>query len=200
MRQKRIGFRFTIAGAVVAATTWALPTLAALQPGATAPDFTAPASLAGKPFSFSLKSALMNGSVVVYFYPSAFTGGCNVQAHAFAVNKEKFSAVGASIIGVSLDSIERLNEFSADPAYCGGKIPVASDSDGRIAKSYDLKVTGMQRGLKDSRGAEIDHGFAERTTFIVGKDGRIFAAVGGMGSEENVDQTLLAVKRLTWRN
>lgn len=78
---------------------------------------------------------LSNGPVVVYFYPSAFTGGCNIQAHEFAVNKDKFTAAGASIIGVSLDSIERLNDFSADPAYCGGKIPVASDVNGRIARS-----------------------------------------------------------------
>ena len=98
---------------------WALPVVASRHVGVAAPEFTAPASLAGKPFSFSLKDALLKGPVVVYFYPSAFTGGCNVQAHEFAVNKGKFDAAGASIIGVSLDSIERLNDFSADPAYCG---------------------------------------------------------------------------------
>jgi thioredoxin-dependent peroxiredoxin len=200
MRQIRILSRFALAPAVLVAISWALPTFASLQSGATAPDFTAPASLAGKTFSFSLKTALSNGPVVVYFYPSAFTGGCNVQAHEFAVNKDKFTAVGASIIGVSLDSIERLNDFSADPAYCGGKIPVASDADGRIAKSYDLKVSEAQTGAKDTRGIEINHGFAERTTFIVTQDGHIFATIGGVGSEANVDQALLAVKRLTGRN
>jgi hypothetical protein len=39
----------------------------------------------------------------VYFYPSAYTGGCNIQAHTFAVNIDKFTAAGATIIGVSLD-------------------------------------------------------------------------------------------------
>src|SRR5437762_11400610 len=103
------------------------PAFAALKQGDKAPDFSAKASLAGKEFSFSLKAALKNGPVVVYFYPSAFTGGCNIEAHTFAENKEKFDAVGASIIGVSSDSIARLNAFSADPQYCAGKIAVASD-------------------------------------------------------------------------
>ena len=66
------------------------PAFAALKPGEKAPDFSARASLAGKEFNFSLKDALKKGPVVVYFYPSAFTGGCNVQAHTFSVNKEKF--------------------------------------------------------------------------------------------------------------
>src|SRR5215217_2643660 len=117
----------------------AAPAYAALQAGAKAPDFQAQASLGGKEFTFSLKDALKKGPVVVYFYPSAFTGGCNLEAHTFAENKEKFDAAGASIIGVSAESIARLNAFSADPEYCAGKIAVASDAGGAIAKSYDLK-------------------------------------------------------------
>jgi thioredoxin-dependent peroxiredoxin len=194
MKRFRILSQFLSAPAALVALTWAAPALASLSSGATAPDFTAPASLAGKPFSFSLKAALLKGPVVVYFYPSAFTGGCNIQAHEFAVNEDKFMAAGSSIIGVSLDSIERLNDFSADPAYCGGKIPVASDVDGKIAKSYDLKVSQVKSGAKDSRGVEIDHGFAERTTFIVTPDGRIFATIGGVAPDENVQQALSMVQ------
>lgn len=92
-----------------------LPAFAALKPGDRAPEFSAPASLAGKEFHFSLREALKKGPVVVYFYPSAFTGGCDLEAHTFAQNKSQFTAAGASIIGVSEDSIARLNEFSADP-------------------------------------------------------------------------------------
>lgn len=200
---KRVRISRPLAGlaAALTATVWGPHcALAALQPGVAAPGFTAPASLAGKTFSFSLKEALSNGPVVVYFYPSAFTGGCNIQAHEFAVNKEKFTAAGASIIGVSLDGIDRLNAFSADPAYCAGKIPVASDADGKIAGSYDLKVSPPKGGIKDSRGIEIDHGFTERTTFIVTKDGKIFATVGGVAPDANVDAALQAVKRLTGKD
>src|SRR4051794_8032569 len=102
--------RFALA--CLSAAWFASPAFAALKEGDAAPAFTASASLAGKAFDFSLKDSLKNGPVVVYFYPSAFTGGCNLQAHTFAVNQEKFAAAGATIVGVSLDSIARLNEFS----------------------------------------------------------------------------------------
>src|SRR5215475_7604660 len=132
-----------LAGFVVVAAM-AVPVFAALKPTDKAPDFSAKASLAGKEFDFSLKAALKKGPVVVYFYPSAFTGGCNIEAHTFAENKEKFDAAGATIIGVSRDSIARLDAFSADPQYCAGKIPVASDADGAIAKSYGLTASAAR--------------------------------------------------------
>lgn len=170
--------------------------LAALPEGHPAPDFSAQASLAGKAFAYSLKDTLRNGPVVVYFYPSAYTGGCNLQAHTFAVNHDKFAAAGASIVGVSLDSIERLNDFSADPNYCASKFPVASDADGSIARSYDVSVREAAPGKQDTRGVEIGHGFAERTTFVVGPDGNIAASFGGLKPEENVAKALEVVKIL----
>ena len=115
-----------------------LPVMAALKVADKAPDFSAPASLAGKEFSFSLPDALKKGPVVVYFYPSAYTKGCDLEAHTFAQEKEKFDAAGATIIGVSADSIARLDLFSADPDYCAGKFPAASDPDKKIATSYKL--------------------------------------------------------------
>ena len=170
--------------------------IAALKANDAAPTFTAPASLAGKTFQYSLKDALKKGTVVVYFYPSAYTGGCNIQAHTFATNIDKFTAAGASVIGVSLDSIQRLNDFSADPEYCAGKLPVASDADGSIAKSYDLQVRDAVAGFKDTRGVEIGHGFTERTTFVVTPDGKIAATIGGMKPDENVNNALQVVQEL----
>jgi len=174
-----------------------VPALAALQAGASAPAFTAQASLAGKPFTFSLKDALAKGPVVVYFYPSAYTGGCDLQAHTFAVNKDKFTAAGATIVGVSLDSIQRLNDFSADPQYCAGKFPTASDADGSISKSYELKVQDGPAGFKDVRGVEIGHAFVERTTFVVTRDGKIAETITGVAPDKNVEQALDAVQHLT---
>jgi thioredoxin-dependent peroxiredoxin len=181
---------------LLCATAIALPAFAALEAGDNAPDFETKASLAGEEFDFSLSDALEKGTVVVYFYPSAFTQGCNVQAHEFAVNMDEFTAAGASVIGVSLDSIERLNDFSADPEYCAGKLAVASDESGAIAKSYDLEVAEGREGIKDTRGVDIDHGFAERTTFIVTPDGKIAETIGGMSPMENVQKSLEAVQRL----
>jgi thioredoxin-dependent peroxiredoxin len=183
--------------AIILATAVALPSFAALQQGDSAPDFSAQASLAGKDFAFSLSDARRKGPVVVYFYPSAFTEGCNVQAHEFAVKMDQFKAAGATVIGVSLDSITRLNAFSADPKYCAGKVPVASDADGKIAGSYHLKIAPEEHGFKDTRGVEVGHGFTERTTFVVSPAGRITATIGGLAPAENVDRALAEVQRIS---
>ncbi|GLQ95549.1 peroxiredoxin [Dyella acidisoli] len=190
-----------IAAAMVATTLFfATAAFAALEPGAPAPDFTAQASLAGKAFTFSLKDALKKGPVVVYFYPSAYTGGCDIEAHTFATEKAKFDAAGATIIGVSADSLQRLNAFSSDPSYCAGKFPVASDSDGKIAASYNLKVEAGQAGLKDVRGVAIDHGFIERTTFVISSDGKIVATLSSeadhLHPEDHVKKSLTIVQHL----
>src|SRR6185312_6292822 len=184
---------------IALSTAIALPALAALKQGVPAPEFAAPASLAGKDYAFSLKDALKKGPVVVYFYPSAYTGGCNLEAHTFAVNKDKFDQAGATIIGVSHDSIARLNDFSADPEYCAGKFPVASDPDGAIAKSYDLKVI-EKKGMKDTRGIDIDHAFTERTTFVIAPDGKISAVYSSADDKitptDHVTKSLARVEEL----
>jgi peroxiredoxin len=190
--------KLVLAGLVLSGAL-AQPAFAALKEGDKAPEFTAPASLAGKEFNFALKDALKKGPVVVYFYPAAFTGGCNAQAHAFSENSDKFAAAGASIIGVSLDKIATLNQFSADPQYCAGKIPVASDADGKIAKSYDLQVREAKPGAKNTRGDEIGHGFAERTTFVVMPAGKVAATIGNVSPADNVAKALEAVQQLKGR-
>jgi thioredoxin-dependent peroxiredoxin len=162
--------RLLLAG--LASAVVALPVAAALNKGDAAPAFKAQASLAGKEFSYSLADGLKKGPVVVYFYPSAYTQGCNIQAHTFAENMEKFTAAKSTVIGV------------------------ASDADGSIAKSYQLKVNEGRAGMKDSRGKDIDHGFTERTTFIVTPDGKVAATIGGIAPDENVNQALKAVQDL----
>lgn len=171
-----------------------------LSIGSSAPAFTAKASLAGKDFEFSLKEALAKGAVVVYFYPSAYTGGCDLEAHTFAEMKDKFTAAGATIIGVSADDIQRLNAFSSDPQYCAGKFPVASDPGGKIAASYGLTLTPPMTGVKDVRGLEVTHGFIPRTTFVINKDGKIVAvfssATDKISPDEHVKRALAIVKKL----
>ena len=177
-----------------------LPLLAALKVGDKAPDFSARASLAGTEFNFSLQDALKKGPVVVYFYPSAFTKGCDLEAHTFAQMKDKFDAAGATIIGVSADSIARLDQFSADPLYCAGKFPVASDANHDIATSYNLTATAVKAGQTDVRGTEIDHDFIERTTFVIGKDHKIIATLSskddGLSPDAHVQKSLEIVQQL----
>ncbi len=186
--------------AALLSSALALPAVAALKQGEKAPDFSTKASLAGKEFQFSLKDALKKGPVVVYFYPSAFTGGCNIEAHTFAENKDKFDAAHTTIIGVSQDSIARLNAFSSDPAYCAGKFPVASDPTGAIAKSFSLTNRDIPKGAKDSRGEEIDHNATERTTFVITPDSKIVATLSSADDKvtpvEHVEKSLEIVAAL----
>ena len=175
-----------VAGSIVAML--ALPGLAELKSGASAPDFTATASRAGKDFTFSLKQALAKGPVVVYFYPAAYTGGCDLEAHTFATDADKFDTAGATIIGVSADSIGRLNQFSADPKYCAGKFPVASDPSGKIAASYGLKMMPPQKGVTDVHGVTVTHGFLPRTTFVIDHAGKIVATFSSKQDHLTPDQ------------
>jgi peroxiredoxin len=173
---------------------------AMLTKGDAAPVFTAKASLAGSEFDFSLKKALAKGPVVVYFYPSAYTGGCDAEAHAFAGLKDKFTAAGATIIGVSADDIQRLNKFSSDPNYCAGKFPVASDPGGKIAATFGLGFSPPRLGIKDALGQALTHGFIPRTTFVIGKDGKIIAVFSSqtdhISPTEHVDKSLAIVQGL----
>jgi thioredoxin-dependent peroxiredoxin len=187
-----------ILGLAIAASFTA-PAFAALKVGDTAPDFTATASLGGKDFTFKLADALKKGPTVVYFYPSAYTGGCDLEAHTFAESKEKFDAAGASIIGVSGDNLERLNQFAADPNFCAGKFPIASDEKLTVAASYNLKTT-TREGAKDVRGIEINHAFIERVTYVIGKDHKIIAVMSSaddkLTPDQHVDKSLDIVQKI----
>lgn len=169
-----------VAGALVALL--AVPGLATtasrmLGHGATAPDFTAPASLAGQDFTFSLKQALAKGPVVLYFFPAAFTQGCDLEAHTFSAHQGQFEKAGATIIGVSEDSLATLDKFSSAPKYCAGKFPVASDPSGNIGAMYGVKLFPPQKGAKDVLDQTVTHGFFARTTFVIGRDGKVIASM-----------------------
>lgn len=189
-----------LAACAMATSFLAAPALAAMKQGDRAPDFTAEASLAGKDFSFSLQDALKKGPVVVYFYPSAYTGGCDIEAHTFATQKDRFDAAGATIIGVSADSIQRLNQFSTDPNYCAGKFPVASDASLKVSGSYGLTASAGKPGQTDVRGQAIGHDFIERTTFVIGRNGKIIATLSskadGLTPDAHVDKSLAIVQQI----
>jgi peroxiredoxin len=160
----------------------ASPALAALKPGDTAPDFTAPATLAGKEFTFSLADKLKSGPVVLYFYPAAFSSGCSVEAHDFAEATDRFKALGATIIGVSSDKIDVLDKFST--ADCQSKFALAADPELKVAKSYDAVLTKML-------------GYADRTSYVIAPDGKILYAYSAMDPDKHVENTMAAVEK--WR-
>src|SRR5437016_5097576 len=165
---------------VLAAALIAVPAYAALPNGAKAPDFTTEASLAGKTFKFSLTDALKKGPVVLYFYPAAFTPGCTVEAHEFAEATDKFKALGATVIGVSHDPIEKLNKFSV--SECRNKFAVASDADGSVMKNYDAVLAKKPE-------------YANRTSYVIAPTGVIIYSYTEMNPEKHVENTMAAVKK-----
>ena len=167
----------------------ATPALAGLAPGAKAPDFTAPAYLAGKPFTFSLADARKKGPVVLYFFPSAHTKGCNLEAHLFSEASADFKAQGATLIGVTAGKVEELAAFSSETEHCGGKFPVAADPGAKIAKSFDspLKMGGMA----------VPMALSARTSYVIAPDGKVVSAYDNLAADDHVNQTMTSLK--AWR-
>jgi thioredoxin-dependent peroxiredoxin len=171
-----------VLGALVAMSL-ASTSNAALKPGAAAPDFTAPAFLAGEPFTFKLADALKKGPVVVYFFPAAHTSGCNVEAHDFSVAIDKFKAENATVIGVTAGNVSELADFSKETEHCSGKFPVAADPGAQIAKQYDATLF-------------IKPGWSDRTSYVITPSGTIAYAYSAMSPDQHVKEMLDAVKAL----
>lgn len=164
----------------LAGTLASVSALAALPNGAKAPDFTTQASLAGKPFTFSLADALKKGPVVLYFYPAAFTPGCTAEAHNFAEATDKFKAMGATVIGVSYDGVDTLNKFSV--SECRNKFAVASDADQKIMKAYDAVLAQKPE-------------LADRTSYVIAPSGEVIYSYTDLNPDKHVENTIAAVRK-----
>lgn len=151
-----------------------------LKPGDTAPDFTAQATLGGKEFSYALHDALKQGPVVLYFYPAAFTTGCTIEAHDFAEAIAQYQALGATVIGVSHDPMEKLKRFSV--SECRSKFPVAADADGAIMKAYDAVMP-------------VFSSHASRTSYVITPDAKILYVYSSLFPDKHVANTLAALKK-----
>lgn len=168
----------------------AVPAAAQLGEGAQAPDFTAQGALAGKPFTVNLKAALKKGPVVLYFFPAAFTGGCDAQAHAFAEAVPDFQKAGATVIGMTAGNVQRIVEFSADSARCSGKFAVAAATP-QVIKSYDVALGNAPLRNKDGSPMQI----SSRTSYVIAPNGRILLAYTDMKPLEHIRLTLEAVRK-----
>jgi peroxiredoxin len=186
---KRLVARTAVSALLAAPLLAASPAWADLQPGAKAPDFQAQAYLAGQPFTYKLTDALKKGPVVVYFFPSAHTKGCNVEAHLFSQAVDDFKAQKASVIGVTAGKVGELAAFSKETEHCGGKFPVAADPGAKIAKQYDapLRMAGMTMPMD----------LSARTSYVIAPDGKVLFAYSDLAPNDHVTKTLEAVK--AWR-
>lgn len=165
---------------LISTLAFASTAIAALKVGAKAPEFSAPAYLAGEAFTFNLADALKKGPVVVYFFPAAHTAGCNLEASLFSQAIEKFKAKNATVIGVTAGNIDELADFSKETEHCGGKFAVAADSGAKIAKQYDALL-------------KLKPGWSDRTSYVIAPSGKIVHVYSAMNPNQHVKETLEAV-------
>jgi peroxiredoxin len=154
------------------------PAMAALAPGAKAPDFNTQGALAGKPFDISLSSLLKKGPVVLYFFPAAFTPGCTAEAHEFAEQTAAFKKAGATVLGIAGDKIEDLKRFSTEE--CRNKFAVAVGTPA-IIKAYDVVLPQLATR-------------SNRTSYVIAPNGQIIYSYANMDYRNHVANTLKAVQ------
>lgn len=150
-----------------------------LSAGDRAPGFTTTGVLAGKTFTLTLADRLRDGPLVLYFFPKVFTAGCTAEAHEFAEKTPAFAAMGASVVGMSADSIADLAKFSVEA--CRDKFAVARATPA-IIDAYRVRMPAV--------------GMTNRTSYVIARDGRIVMVHSDLDYREHVSRTLAAVKAL----
>ncbi len=181
-RAERARAGLALASAAVLSVFASAPARAQVRVGDMAPAFTAQAALAGEAVPFSLAAALKGGPVVLFFYPKSFTSVCTEEAHLFAEAMADFTQAGASVVGISSDTIDTQRKFSS--MECRDRFAVAADPDLKVIKAY-----GVGFGLV---GAILP--FADRVSFVIAPDGRILSRVKSGDAAPHVEKSLAAVK------
>ena len=145
---------------------------------------TAPAVNLPRDGGEMVNMADLNGPVVLYFYPKDDTPGCTKEAIGFTAELEAFAASGATVLGVSKDTVAKHEKFIAKHDL---KIALLSDEEGDVCERYGTWVQKQMYG-KTYMGIE-------RATFLIadGKIARIWRKVKVPG---HVDDVLHAVKTL----
>lgn len=170
----------------------AAPAMATLPVGASAPDFNTRGAVAGQVIPIHLKDELKKGPVVLYFFPAAYTGGCNAEAHAFAEQIDAFHHAGATVIGMSGDDVPTLVKFSSEK--CAGKFAVASAGP-RVMDGYDVKHPGGEVTI-NGRARTI----SSRTSYVIAPSGKVVYAYSESDPTHHIENTLAAVRKLTGRS
>ena len=135
----------------------------------------------GDHFPVEKLSAKPEGPAVVYFYPADLTPGCTMEAKAFNDNYDRFREAGYEVIGVSVDSDERHEEFRQE---CDLRFRLVSDEGAELTGSL---------GLLKEYG---DHGtFARRVTYLLDADGTIQKIWDVTDAGAHPDEVLAEVAR-----
>ncbi len=147
--------------------------------GEIAPDFEMPAT-GGRTVSLS---GMKGKPFILYFYPKADTPGCTKEACAFQSGLPAFSGIGIDVIGVSPDKMKPIEKFAAK---YGLTFPLASDEEHAVAERYGAWVEKSMYGKK--------YMGIERTTFLIGADGKIAKVWRKVSVTGHADEVLAAAQ------
>ena len=151
-----------------------------IERGAEAPDFDLP-DQDGRPVKLS---DFHGQPVVVFFYPKADTPGCTAQACGVRDHHADYAAAGAVVLGISPDPVAKLKRFSEKHAL---DFPLLSDGQHAVADAYGVWAKKAMYGRTYFGN--------ERTTFIIGDDGRVSDVLRQVKPGEHDDQVLDALER-----
>ena len=124
-----------------------------LKVGDSAPDFSLTSTKGGK---VSLSEFKGKNTVVLAFFPAAFTGGCTTEMKSYHADIEKFEGMGAKVFGISTDNTPSQSYWAKEVLKV--EVPMLSDFSKKTAEAY---------------GILMPSGVANRTTFVVDPDGKI---------------------------
>lgn len=151
------------------------------QTGDLAPNFTLPGAGGGE---VSL-AALKGEKVVLYFYPRDDTPGCTTEALEFTGLADEFKAAGASVVGISKDTVAKHDKFIAKHDL---GVILASDAEGDVCERYGVWVEKSMYG-KTSMGIE-------RASFLIDAEGRIAQVWRKVKAKGHAAEVLEATKAL----
>lgn len=153
----------------------------ALQEGDAAPNFTLPTDGGG-----SVTLADLKGSpVVVYFYPKDSTPGCTTEAKDFRDLKADFDKIGATIVGISKDSVKKHDNFKTKQEL---NFILASDEGSDVCEKFGAW------GVKKMYGKEFEG--IIRSTYLIGADGKVAKAWPKVKVNGHAQEVLDAAKAL----
>jgi peroxiredoxin Q/BCP len=150
-----------------------------LQANTMAPDFVLPDETGKKRSLAEFKGK----DVVLYFYPKDDTSGCTTEACSFRDDYSAYEKAGVVILGVSPDSTESHAKFKAKYQL---PFPLLADEGHKVCELYGAW------GKKQLYGREYDG--VLRTTFLIGKDGKIKQVFEKVKPAEHSAEILAALK------
>lgn len=155
--------------------------MAEIGVGDVAPAFELPQAGGG---TLSLAS-LKGKPVVLYFYPKDDTSGCTAEAIAFSGLKPQFAKAGATVVGMSPDSVKSHDKFRSKHALA---VELVSDADKKVLECYGVWTEKSMYGRK--------YMGVERTTFLIGPDGKVARVWRKVKVPGHAEEVLEAVKEM----